>query len=76
MKDGGLEDQRAGGLEGNTGLAGDTMQETCVKARVREHEAIKVGGLEGTWAGGLEGNTGLEGGIRESKSPETRGDQG
>ena len=62
MEDGGLEDQRAGGLEGNAGLAGHTMQETCVNARAWEHEAIQVGGLEGTWAGGLEGNTGLAGG--------------
>ena len=41
MQDGGLEDRRAGGLEGNTGLAGDRMQETCVNARAWEHEKIK-----------------------------------
>jgi len=41
MDDGGLEDKRAAGLEGNSGLTGDTMQETCVNARAWEHEAIK-----------------------------------
>jgi hypothetical protein len=40
-----MEDTRAGGPEDlrKTGLEGGKMKEVLVKARVREHEAIKDG---------------------------------
>jgi hypothetical protein len=56
LKSRGYEGKRAGGLEGNTGLAGCKMKETLANARARKHEEIQVGGLEGTWAGVLEEN--------------------
>jgi hypothetical protein len=36
MEEGGLEDQRAGGLEGNAGLAAGKMREVFANARPRE----------------------------------------